>query len=243
MKFKILSWNIWCGTYLNEVKEFLKNSNADIISLQEVVIDERGNIGEIIAKELGYEYAHAVLMDIPVKFLPRYKSNEKEKIKYGPAILSKYPIVNSKVIELSRNKKFIRYIIKADIKIKNEVFHVFSIHLKHTHQKQLDIQDLEVKNLLSLLPKSNSIVIGDFNSLPKSTVIKKMDKNLENSEKGSPIPTWSVYKDGCICLSKDKEIIYKLDYIFTSKNLKTNSFKVYESKASDHLPISTIVKI
>ena len=67
MKVKILSWNIWCGTYLDEVTEFLKNANADIIALQEVVEDERGNLVEIIAKELGYKYVHAIGMNMPVK--------------------------------------------------------------------------------------------------------------------------------------------------------------------------------
>ena len=65
---------------------------------------------------------------------------------------------------------------------------------------------------------------------------------MNDAEKGSATPTWSVYKMGCqVCLID--EVKYKLDYIFTSKNLKTESFEVYESKGSDHLPISTIVEL
>ncbi|MEK7059996.1 MAG: endonuclease/exonuclease/phosphatase family protein [Patescibacteria group bacterium] len=240
MKVKILSWNIWCGTYLDEVTEFLKNANADIIALQEVVEDERGNLVEIIAKELDYEYVHAIGMNMPVRFLPKYGKDDKRTIKFGTAILSKYKIIDSKIYELVDENK--RLVVGADIKIGNEILHIFSIHLKHTHQKPSEIQDEETENLLKLLPDKNTIVMGDFNALPESFPIQKMKQELKDTEINSNTPTWSVYDNGCIgCLVK--EIKYKLDYIFTSKDLKTNLFKVYKSKASDHLPILAIINL
>ncbi|MEK7572354.1 MAG: endonuclease/exonuclease/phosphatase family protein [Patescibacteria group bacterium] len=242
MKLKILSWNIWAGTYLDGVIEFLKNIDADIIALQEVVEDDRRNIIEIIAKKLGYEYAHAVDMNMPLKFLPGQKSDDKRTIKYGNAILSKYKITNSNIYELSKVKEFRRLIIEVDIKIEDKTLHVFSVHLKHNHQKPSEIQDLEAENLLKLLSEKNTIVMGDFNALPEDTTIKKMSKTLINTEKNSATPTWSVYKEGCTgCLVED--IKYKLDYIFTSKDIKSDFFKVYESKSSDHLPISAEIEI
>ena len=241
MKLKILSWNIWCGTYLDEVIKFLKTADADIIALQEVVEDERGNLVEIIAKELGYEYVHAIGMNMPVRFLPKYKKDDEKTIKFGTAILSKYKIVDNKIYELVDENK--RLVIGADIKIGNETLHIFSIHLKHTHQKPSEIQDVETENLLKLLPEKNTVVMGDFNALPESSVIKKMSQVLKNAGENFITPTWSVFKDGCTCVTKDGEIIYQLDYIFTSKDIKTNSFKVYESKASDHLPISAMIEI
>jgi exonuclease III len=72
MKLKILSWNIWCGTYLDEVIKFLKIADSDIIALQEVAEDNRGNISEIIAKELGYKYVYTTDIDMPLKYLPGY---------------------------------------------------------------------------------------------------------------------------------------------------------------------------
>ena len=187
MKVKILSWNIWCGTYLDEVTEFLKNANADIIALQEVVEDERGNLVEIIAKELGYKYVHAIGMNMPVRFLPKYEKDDKRTIKFGTAILSKYKIVDSKIHELVDENK--RLVVEADIKIGNEILHIFSIHLKHTHQKPSEIQDVETENLLKLLPEKNTIVMGDFNALPESSVIQKVNQVLQNIETNSITPT------------------------------------------------------
>ncbi len=111
MKLKILSWNIWCGTYLDQVMHFLKNSDYDIIALQEGCIDERGNIVEILANKLGYQYAHAIEMNLPVRYIPGYKEDDMRTIKFGPAILSKHKIINSKVIRLIQNCKIYKLII------------------------------------------------------------------------------------------------------------------------------------
>ncbi len=84
--------------------------------------------------------------------------------------------------------------------------------------------------------------MGDFNSLPETTVIEKMRNSLHDSEIGPATPTWSVYRNGCtICLID--EVKYKLDYIFTSKDIKVDQFTVHQSKASDHLPISVMVEL
>jgi endonuclease/exonuclease/phosphatase family metal-dependent hydrolase len=189
---------------------------------------------------LGYYYADAIGMDLPVRFIPGYDINDKRKMKFGTAILSKYKIIKSEVIELTKEDK--RLIIKTDIEVKDKILHVFSVHLKHTHQKKSELQDLQVENLLKFLPPKNTVVMGDFNSLPESSVIKKMNESLQNTEIDSDTPTWSVYREGCTCFVEDK-IVYKLDYIFTSKDMKASSFKVYDSKASDHLPISAIIEI
>ncbi len=240
MKLKILSWNIWCGTYLDGVIEFLKTADADIIALQEVAQNDRGNISEIIAKELGYKYVYTTDINMPLKYLPGHEENDERTIKMGNAILSKYEITSSKEHHLVENKD--RTVIEANIKVADKILNVFSIHLRHTHQKQRDLQDLQADNLLKLLPKENTVVMGDFNSLPESGVIEKVSKVLQNTEANSNTPTWSVYKEGCTECLIDK-LIHKLDYIFTTKDLKTNSFEVYDSKSSDHLPISVVVKI
>ena len=83
--------------------------------------------------------------------------------------------------------------------------------------------------------------MGDFNATPESPVIKSIQKVLVDSDPSST-PTWSVYPEGCrIC--NPQKLDTCLDYIFTSIDLKTSSFKVEESKASDHLPISVVVEI
>ncbi|MBP7006884.1 MAG: endonuclease/exonuclease/phosphatase family protein [Candidatus Pacebacteria bacterium] len=240
MQIKVLSWNIWCGTHQDKVKEFLKNSDADIIALQEVAQDKRGNISKIIADELGYNFVYTTDIDLPLKYLPGYSSDNEGTVKMGNAILSKYEIISSKEHVLVKGKK--RTVIEANIKVGNTILNIFSIHLRHTHQQQLELQDLQAESLLKLLPATHTIVMGDFNSLPESNVIKNISKSLINTEVGSSTPTWSVYKEGCTeCLIG--EVIHKLDYIFTTRDIKSNSFKVYNSDASDHLPVSVVLEL
>lgn len=240
MEIKFLSWNIWCGTYFEDVKKFIKESDADVIALQEIVNNIDGNMSEIIAKELGYNFIYTSDIDMPLKYLPGYQNDNENTIKMGNAILSRYEILSSQEHILIEGQK--RTVIEASIEIKDKILKVFSVHLRHTHQTQSSLQSSQLESLLKLLPNTNTIVMGDFNSLPESKIISRTNEYLTNTDMGLNTPTWSVYKEGCTeCLIED--IVYKLDYIFTTRDINTHSFKVHASKASDHLPISVLVSI
>ncbi len=230
MKLKILSWNIWCSGIYSEIEKFLKDNNPDIILLQEVM-DKDPKLPVVnLLKDMGYEYVY-----IPVIEVDWLEGGYK----MGNAIFSKYPIVSSKEHWLSVQKP--RLALQADIKIEDKIFHFFSIHLLHTHQQESEIQNEQINDLLKVLPKERVIIGGDFNSVPESYVIKKMEENFNNSDKSNN-PTWCLYEDGCPRCKKTVLDI-RLDYIFLSNDIKSFEPKVEESKASDHLPISVIIEI
>ena len=229
MKIKVLSWNIWIQGDFAKISFFLKEASADIIGLQEVKDDdpERDVIGYL--QNLGYEYVFA-----PVKHV------WKEKIyNDGPAIFSKYPIKNNKKYILSEEDR--RGAARADIQINDKQLHVFNTHLVHTHQQPSAIQDKQAENLVKLVPQEKSILMGDFNALPDSNAVKIVNKAFINTDPDL-LPTWGIYPEGCLACNP-KGVNYKLDFIFTSKDLKTKDYKVEESKASDHLPISVLVEL
>ncbi len=230
MQLRILSWNIWVDCHFSELKDFLLTSDADIIGLQEVRADdpERDVIGFL--DSLGYRHAYA-----REQFWP------ERGLRFGPAIFSKYDIESSTVHALSENER--RIALQADIRVNDEVLHVFNTHLLHIHhnQKLSDIPDIQAETLLGLLPAEKTIVMGDFNAAPNSRVIQRMREVLNDTDPSS-IPTWSVYPEGCLACNPQK-IDTRLDYIFTSKDLKTHSPAVGNSKASDHLPISVILEL
>ena len=229
MQLKVLSWNIWINGYFDEVVNFLKKSQADIIGLQEIVDNNpKRNVIKTL-KEEGYE-----------SFFGSVEHSWGEKVyRDGPAIFSKHKIAKAETYVLSENDK--RAAVKADILVGDETLHVLSTHLIHTHQKGSEEQDIQVSNLIKKLSTDHTILMGDFNATPESSVIKSMQKVLVNSDSSST-PTWSVYPEGCrIC--NPQKLDTCLDYIFTSKDLKTSEFKVENSKASDHLPISAILEV
>ena len=85
-----------------------------------------------------------------------------------------------------------------------------------------------------------AIVAGNFNATPDSAPIKMMREALIDTDPKSR-NTWSNYPEGCPkCIFNGLDT--RLDYIFVSKNIKYDSFKVHDSKASDHLPISINIK-
>lgn len=240
MKLKILSWNIWGGNHLKDVLNFLRTADADVIALQEVVADEFGNTAIPIAKKFGYEYVHAIDMEMPATFMPEPLRRSEGVIKFGNAILSKHRIVRHKRLTLSKQEK--RIALQADIQVNNTTLSVFSVHLKHSHQKPSKLQDQQADNLIKAVLNHKAIVTGDFNALPESNAIKKISKVLQDTESGPPTPTWSLYREGCtVCLLED--IRYKLDYIFTTKDIKTYSFRVGSSSGSDHLPVLALIEV
>lgn len=228
MILKILSWNIWVDGYFDQIKDFLKRENADIIGLQEVKDNdpERNVIGYL--NSLGYKQV----------FAPR-QIHRRTGVHFGPAMFSKYKIESGKVHSLSKKEE--RVAVQANIQVDNQILHVFSTHLFHTHQQESEIQNEQAKNLIKFLPEKRTIVMGDFNATPESSTIKTMQKTLVDSDPSST-PTWSNYPEGCpVC--KPQSLSIRLDYIFTSKDLKVKSFEIGNSKGSDHLPILITVEI
>ncbi|TAK59266.1 hypothetical protein EPO14_00385 [Patescibacteria group bacterium] len=231
MQLKVLSWNIWDEGHFDEIAEFLRSSEADIIGLQEVLPFSKSIPIIEFLTSLGYEHVYA-----PARAATLSSDGTDEM---GNAVFSRHPIVSSAVHMLSDENK--RVAVQADITIEGETVHVFSVHLLHTHQKVSSIQELQVENLLKVLPLEKVMVMGDFNATPESVAVQKMHSVLTDTDT-THTPTWSVYPEGCPVCNPQK-IDTRLDYIFLSSDIKTIASKVENSKGSDHLPISATVEI
>jgi endonuclease/exonuclease/phosphatase family metal-dependent hydrolase len=231
MKIKILSWNIWCDCYFDKVKDFIAASNADIVGLQEVVLNDPERDIVTFMKGLGYEY-----VTVPSA---EFTDDKGKHYVLNNGVFSKYPIVDSKIHLLRKEGK--RGVIEAKIKIGSTILSFFSIHLKHTHLQRTELQDEQAQNLSAILPAKSGIVVGDFNSTPESHPINLMGQKYVNADKANT-PTWSAYPEGCpVC--KPQKIDTCLDYIFVSPDIKFDSFEVGDSKGSDHLPISLSIDL
>ena len=94
----------------------------------------------------------------------------------------------------------------------------------------------QVEHLIKVLPKERAVLMGDFNATPESYIITRLEEALTNTDP-SNAPTWSLYPEGCeVC--DPQAVDTRLDYIFTTPDLKTHSPKVEKTDASDHLPVS-----
>ncbi len=239
MKITVLSWNIWQGKHFPEIIDFLRDKDADIVGLQEVIEKDGTNTAEEIAAALKLNHAY-------------YQAINKTRLGHpqGNAILSKYPIEVSKRHFLSPPELYQdtaetepRIAVEAKIRIGNDLLTVLTVHLAYSDRfEHSDMRDLQVQNLIKILPKSETILMGDFNSHPEDPNISRIGKVLANADEKPTEPTWTLYLHDYEGFREDK-LRHRLDYIFASKDLSVEGFKIEQSRGSDHLPISAILSL
>ncbi|MDO8619741.1 MAG: endonuclease/exonuclease/phosphatase family protein [bacterium] len=228
MQLKILSWNIWCDGDFEKTCEFLRASNADIIGIQEVMPEDKTRDITSYLSGLGYEYAIS----------PKSVTFDDGRT-ITTAVFSKVKVHPEKPHTLLAGSP---QQAEMSIVVRDRVFHIFSIHLKHTHQQEADIQKVQVESLLGALPKENVMVMGDFNATPKMTSIKRMREVLTDTDSGE-LPTLNAPLFDCKTCDKALLPTTKLDYIFVSADVRTHSFKVERVQGSDHFPVLVLLEV
>lgn len=226
---KLLQWNIWNNEDIDNIIKELKRIKADIVCIQELSIKDDNDLKIRKLKEV-YPYIHYEKADT---FLDGYSQCN--------AILSKYPIYNKNytyVREPSDDKKDYskegRVYIEVKVIINNKTLTIGTTHLSYTDKfKETKEKDREVTKLINCIKKDNYILTGDFNTNRTSKYIKCLEKVLVNNETSNTWTTKPFSYNGF----KETELNWKLDYIFTSKDIKVKETKVIDTKYSDHLPI------
>ena len=234
MKLKVLSWNIWFDNDFEKVCNFLKEFDADVVGCGEALPNDPTR--DIVSFMKGLGYHHILAPVVTLKKDGRIMSN---------ALFSKYPIKESLIHILPDTKTDTRNMIQADIDIEGNALHVFVTHLLHTHQMPDPVQDSQVDKMLEILPRENTIVMGDINNTPESSIIKKMREHFHDAQL-DPIMTVDpnlFFGLGCSTCKAEDFPMLRLDYIFTSSDMKASGLTVHPSSGSDHLPISTDIEI
>lgn len=225
--FNIYSWIKKTGVK-DSIADFINKTNPDIVSIQEYNNVENFN-----------------LIDHPFK----YMSLSGENTKYGQAIFSKFPIINSGEIKF---RKSTNSAIFSDIKVGYDTIRLFNIHLQSFKLKS-DIDISSINNDSSRLINSFSdtfriqqdqaeivmqeinrspykvVVSGDFNNTAFSYVYNLIKSDLKDSffEKGNGLG--QTYSFNLIPL--------RIDFILVDKSFKVNNFKTFKFAYSDHFPI------
>lgn len=229
---KILSYNLRFGELasLEEIADFIKEQDPDVIALQEV--DSHTNRakaphqnGKDFATELGYRTGMFPAYGKMISFKGGY---------FGVAILSKYPIVKVErkffpKTEVGHKQTYLTADIEYDT---NKYFTFVSTHLDYTdsqsRQKQIDKLNETISS-----NKYPAIIGGDFNTAPDTKEIKEGMKkwNLLSNPKRYTFPADEPEKT--------------IDYIFGYPKNKWEKLHdtTYNVSLSDHLPIGVKVKM
>lgn len=238
MELKVMTFNI------QSTRDFVKrNFNpylmADVIKKNEAVIiglnEVRGDGPDefyvdqtkIIAESLGFKYYFFG----PAIYVPSGGP-------YGNALISKFPIVSSKIIPiLDPIKKDeccyyeSRAIIVSQIDVLGKIINVVVTHMGLARGEQINAVE-EVTKIITTID-GPTILMGDFNMKPNDELIKRIGSIINDTSNlvKEPLLTFPSIKPN-----------RKIDYIFT-KNIDVITASIPNIVASDHFPYVCKIRI
>lgn len=240
--FKVMNYNVrlfnlykWIPEDGVETKivDFIKTEAPDVLSIQEYHPHKNVNL-----KSFKY----------------KFEKLSGKKFKYGQAIFSKYPIINSGSVEFPHTAN---NAIFADIVKEKDTIRVYNIHLESL-RIDTKIESLKKEKSERLLQRVGSafktqqnqtelflehkkeckykmIICGDFNNTAFSYVYRKIKGNLNDS-----------FKEAGNGFGRTHEFQFlplRIDFIFADNAFNVNNFKSYNDHFSDHFPISATLSL
>lgn len=250
MKLKVLQWNIWFQERAENILKVIKRLNPDIICCQEVTIgskfNDKRNVAEFIANKLKYNYSFSEAHKYEFPITPKGESNY-----WGNAIFSKYPIIknfNFPIInpkDLPDDKYERRTCAVSEIKIDQKIIKIATTHKSYSSWFIEDQEKInETKKLINFFKKNpkNLIFTWDLNLSPDTKSIRLIEKELIHCGPDYKQPTRTT-KPFSFMGFETKELKWRIDYCFASKDIKIINSKIIKTKYSDHLPILIEIEI
>lgn len=245
MKIRILSYNIHKGFtigntdfILQQIRNAMREVNADVLFLQEVLGDHNDSRCRIPDWETAIQFEY--LADTTWPHFAYGKNAVYSEGHHGNAILSKFPIVEWTNRLISTNRFEQRGLLKARVMIPELEREII---LANTH---LDLtqggRDQQARMIIDDLKKDAEtpwVLLGDFNDWNKK-VAKKIESELNVVEAfktlhGKYPPTFPSLLP---ILSLDRVFLNKMKVI-KAVTLKDGHWK----KLSDHLPLYVEIEI
>lgn len=218
---------------LERIASVIKKSGADVIGLQEVDnhYSERSDWADEaveLAKLTGFSVAFgANIDDAP-------PAGSTDRIQYGTAILSRYPIVASENTPLYRSAdEEQRGLLHAAIDVHGKRFDFYNTHLAASSAADRQQQSEEIIDLIG--DADPAVLTGDLNAEPDDPELK---------------PLTTRYTDSWLAAGKGDGLTYpseapakQIDFIFGTDAVKPVRTRVVDStpEASDHLPVTSRV--
>ena len=240
--FKVMNYNVrlfnlydWIPEKNVETKivDFIKTKSPDILSIQ--------------------EYHPHKNIDLSF-FKYRFEKLSGRKSKYGQAIFSQFPIVNSGSVEFPNtgNNAIFADVVKGMDTIRIYNIHLESLHID-TNVDKLKNEDSErlfkrigttfkmqqFQTELFLMHKKQCkykmVICGDFNNTAFSYVYRKIKGDLNDTFKEAGSGFGRTYNF--------KFFPVRIDFIFTDEAFAVNGFKSFDEHYSDHFPIMATLSL
>jgi endonuclease/exonuclease/phosphatase family metal-dependent hydrolase len=224
---KVVTYNIHRGINksnkldLDGITEVIMGIGADIVALQEV---ERFSIRTGFKDQIGY---------IAEKLSMNYAYGKSINIlngQYGNAILTRYPIEEYEVKQLYSEGET-RTLLRVALSINGSRIQVYNTHLGLNSSER----EKQIREIIDITANAdNYILAGDFNS-----AVDKLDA-VTGKLKDAALYDVNKYR---IPTFDNGDITERIDYIFLSEKFKIVGYEVLKSDASDHYPVTVVVKL
>jgi endonuclease/exonuclease/phosphatase family metal-dependent hydrolase len=247
MKIKVACLNLWLGGILmDEVIEFLRQQNADIVLLQEVyngtdkTLDRQFRSMEVLHDALGYKYGDFVPDFLELDRVPKNAQR-------GNAILSRFPItardaqyfygeysetfhdIIGPYDELPRN---LQHIVAQTSAGEINVFNFHGIVDMDGDNYSPARQKMSQVILGAIKGKEYVILGGDTNATPGNQAIKDIEEKLASVFAGELKSTFNMrHKDNPGYATS------VVDMLFVSPDVKILQHSCPNVDISDHLPL------
>lgn len=238
----------------NNVIELISNDKYDIVTLQEATrkiedaVFDKYNKSNIIKSNTDYKYSF---------FGPLWIANHHEKnnsisqdfgglIEQGNEVLAKYPMIQSENVFYYKNysdftdttnfrqEDHPRAFENVILNINDKKLQIINVHGIWNKDKIGDERTMNQSEVILSYVRDDipCIITGDFNLLPNTESINKINKKMTNLiEEYNIQSTRPTFDDG---LDRGDLVC---DYIFVNEKVRVNDFKVLNSNVSDHLPL------
>lgn len=247
MKLSILQWNVWYKENPDHIIKQINILNPDIVCAQELVqnsqLSKKIDTAKYIANKIGYHL---------VSKIAETWDNKKDKTSQSNGIFSKLPIIKNsfEYIKKPRHNPINaayegRVYIEVKVKAGSKILTIGTTHLSYSdHFKLNSSRKAETDNLIKILKKhiKNYIFTGDLNSVPSSYTIKSIGQYFRNAGPDFEEKTWTT-KSFDYHGFKETDLKWRLDYVFTTKDIKVIAASIINSPYSDHLPVLVEVEI
>ncbi len=246
MTISVLQWNVLFNEDIQHITEFLKANPADVVCLQELTLNyskqSEKNTPRFVAEQLSYNYfAKEISLE----------KESGEPFILANGIFSRFPIISSRYVWINKTAGDGGYddehraYIEVDLKTPAGNLTVATTHMsfvpyfKDTPRKKREADDL-AKEIRS--HDKRFIFTGDLNATPDTYTIKTISKHLKNAGPDLGQKTWTTKPFSYQGFEETKRN-WRLDYVFTTKDLEVLSAEILETDYSDHLPIMATVSV